>query len=179
MACRFYQGRFRFRRRGRHWGLSDIAEGLGISLKAARRGLHAAERAGLLSVSREPGCKVIASVLDLPEPVAGQARGPLRGPIPWSWWVPASRLPGKALQVATICWLLGGWTKSAEFELTWDDRAEFGLSRFSAYRGLDALAQAGLIEVVHQSGRPSIVIILNPAAAPERNGIPARTLDLV
>src|SRR3954471_17155165 len=42
MAYRFYAGRFRFRRRGSHWGLPDAARGLGISDDSARRGLHAA-----------------------------------------------------------------------------------------------------------------------------------------
>ena len=44
----------------------------------------AAERAGLVSVTREPGCKLSVSVLDLPEPEpeAGPSRRPLYGPIP-------------------------------------------------------------------------------------------------
>ena len=73
------------------------------------------------------GCKLAVSVLDLPEPEAGSKRRPLYGPIPWSWWLPASRLPGKTLQVASVCWLLAGWKRSAEFELALDDWAEFGL----------------------------------------------------
>ena len=44
---------------------------------------------------REPGCKLAVSVLDLPGPETGPRRRPLYGPIPWSWWLPASRLPGK------------------------------------------------------------------------------------
>ena len=76
------------------WGLDAIANGLRISDRSARRGLHAAELAGLLAVEREPGCKLAVSVLDLPEPEAGPERRPLYGPIPWSWWLPASRLPG-------------------------------------------------------------------------------------
>src|SRR5215470_4607932 len=58
MSYRFYRDRFRFERRGLRWGLPDVAKGLMISLRSARSGLHAAELAGLLSVGREPGCKL-------------------------------------------------------------------------------------------------------------------------
>jgi hypothetical protein len=142
--------------------MPEVAEGLGISGDSARRGLRAAELAGLLSVSRKPGCKLEVSVLDLPEPEAGPKRRPLYGPIPWSWWLPASRLPGKSLQIASVCWLLAGWERSAEFELAWDDWAEFGLSRFSASRGLDNLERHGLVAVTRRPGRSPIVSILNP-----------------
>ena len=39
-------------------------------------------------------------------------------------------------------------------------RAEFGLSRFSASRGLDELQRAGLVSVGRRSGRPNAVTIL-------------------
>ena len=158
MACRFLCCRFR---RENRWGLDAIAKGLRISVRSARRGLHAAELAGLLAVEREPGCKLAVSVLDLPEPEAGPKRRPLYGPIPWSWWLPASRLPGKSLQVASVCWLLAGWNRSAEFELALDDWAEFGLSRFSASRGLDELERAGLVSVGRTPGRSPVVTILD------------------
>jgi hypothetical protein len=162
MAYRFYGNRFRFKRRGSRWGLPDVAKGLTISLRSARYGLNAAEMAGLLSISREPGCKLAVSVLDLPEPSAGPGLRPLYGPIPWAWWLPASRLPGRSLQVAAVCWLLAGWERSAEFELATGDWTEFGLSRFSTYRGLDILEGAGLVSAVRQPGRSPVVMIRNP-----------------
>jgi hypothetical protein len=58
-----------------------------------------------------------------------------------------SRLPGSSLQGASVSWLLAGWTRSADFELALDGCSEFGLSRFSAYRGLDELALARLVSV--------------------------------
>jgi hypothetical protein len=160
MACRFLSCRFR---RENRWGLDAIAKGLRISVSATRRGLHSAELAGLPAVEREPGCKLAVSVLDLPE--AGPLRRPLYGPIPWSWWLPASRLPGKTLQVASVCWLSAGWNRSAEFELALDDWAEFGLSRFSASRGLDALGRAELVSVGRMPGRSPIVTILDATGA--------------
>jgi hypothetical protein len=178
MSCRFQAKRFGFSR-GRRWGMGDIAEGLRISDDSARRGLHAAERARLVSVVREPGCKPTITILEFVGAAAEPKRRPLYGPIPWSWWAPASRLPGKALQTATVCWLLAGWEKSAEIELIWDDWSEFGLSQSSAHRGLVALERAGLVKAVRQPGRSPIVTILDPAAAPERNGIPTRIIDLV
>jgi hypothetical protein len=78
-----------------------------------------------------------------------------------NWWLPASRLPGKSLQVGSVCWLLAGWNRSAEFEAALDDRAEFGLSRFSASRGSDTLERARLISAVRRSGLPPIVTILD------------------
>src|SRR3954454_9486818 len=61
MAFRFYRGRFRVRRRGSHWGMPDVAKGLGISNDSARRVLHAVELAGLLAVERKQGCKLTVS----------------------------------------------------------------------------------------------------------------------
>jgi hypothetical protein len=131
---------------------------------------------GLLSVSREPGCKLAVSIVDPPEPEAGPKYRPLYGPIPWAWWLPACRLPGKSLQVASVCWLLAGWERSAEFELALDDWVEFGLSRFSAARGLDKLSEAGLVTAARRSGLCPVVSILEPeptrptAHPPGQNG---------
>lgn len=165
MAYRFLCCRYRSRNR---WGLDAIANGLRIKSRSARRGLHSAELAGLLAVEREPGCKLAVSVLDLPEPEVRPERRPLYGPIPWSWWLPASRLPGRSLQVASICWLSAGWSRSAGFELALDDWAEFGLSRFSASRGLDELERAGLVSVGRTPGRSPNVTILDVGAGSDR-----------
>jgi hypothetical protein len=118
-------------------------------------------RAELRVVKREPGCKLVVSVLNLPDPEPGPKRRPLYGPIPWSWRLPASRLPGKSLEVGAVCWLLAGWNRSAEFELALDDRAEFGLSRFSASRGLDTLEWVGLVSAMRVPGRSPVVLILD------------------
>jgi hypothetical protein len=160
IAYRFHAGRFRFRY-GKRWDRSAIARGLQISDRSARRGLRTAELAGLLSASREPGCKLMVSVLDLPEPEAGSSGRPLYGPIPWSWWLPASRLPGKSLQVGAVCWLWAGWNRAADFELALNGRTEFGPSRFSTSRGLDTLERTGLISAVRRPGLSPIVAILD------------------
>jgi hypothetical protein len=122
----------------------------------------------LLAVEREPGCKLAVFILDLADAEAGPKRRPLYGPIPWSWWLPASRLPGRSLQVGAVCWLLAGWSRSAEFELALDGLAEFGLSRFSASRGLDMLERAELVSVGRMPGRSPVVTILDVGAEPEK-----------
>jgi hypothetical protein len=161
MSYRFYRGRFRFKRRGLRWGLPDVAKGLRISLRSARRGLHGAELAGLLAVEREPGCKLAVSILDLPGPESGPECRPLFGPIPWSWWLPASRLPAKSLHVGAACWLLAGWERSAGFELALEAWSDLGLSRFSASRGLDELESAKLISRGRSPGRSPVVTVLD------------------
>ena len=153
----------RFRRENR-WGLDKIARRLRISDRSTQRGLYAAELVGLPSASREPGCKLAVFVLDLPTSNATPDRQPLYGPIPWAWWLPASRLPERSLQVGAVCWLLAGWNRSAEFELALNDWSEFGLSRFSCSRGLNTLEQAGLVSTVRWLGWSPMVTILEARA---------------
>lgn len=156
MAVRFLRGRFP---RQRGWGLGEIAIGLGLSEQSARRGLNAAELVGLVAVEREPGCKLAVAILDAREPKTGPTRPPLYGPIPWRWWHAASRLPGKALQVAMACWLVAGWERSGEFQFGLSEWADLGLLRFSAGRGLRELEAAGLVEVAESAGRKPVVTI--------------------
>ena len=123
MAYRFLCCRFRPPNR---WGLDKMASGLQISPQSTRRSLQAAEIAGLLSVDREPGCKLAVSVRVIHGPESGTDRRPLFGSIPWSWWLPASRLPGRALHVGADCWLLAGWVRSAALELALESWRDLG-----------------------------------------------------
>jgi hypothetical protein len=68
-------------------------------------------------------------------------------------------------QSLTLGSLLAGWNRSAEFELALDDWSEFGLSRFSASRGLDELERAGLVSVGRMPGRSPVVTILEAKSA--------------
>ena len=90
----------------------------------------------------------------------GRAEAPavVRGD-PLGLVAPGSRLPGKSLQVGATCWLLAGWERSAGFELMLDGWADFGLSRFSASRGLDELDRAKLVSVGRMPGRSPVVTI--------------------
>src|SRR5512135_2666115 len=173
LVVRFLRDRFR-RGRDRRWTLDTIASGLRVSVKSVRRGLDQTERAGLLSVARKPGRKIIAAdvpILKLSEGETGSNHRPLYGPIPWAWLLPALRLPGPALQVAMACWLMAGWERSAEFELGLSEWGELGLSRFSAGRGLECLRRAGLVSIARRSGRSPIVMILDTSrSGPAQSG---------
>ena len=79
--------------------------------------------------------------------------------------VGGSRLPERSLQVASVCWLLAGWSRSADFELALDGWGEFGLSRFFASPGLDELERAGLVSAGRMLGRSPDATILDATAA--------------
>jgi hypothetical protein len=143
-ALRFLHDRFRGRRR---WGLQDLATGLQVDLRTARRALHAAELAELLVVEREPGCKLRVRIGEPTPRPAEIGRRPLYGPIPWAWWLPAIRLPQPAPRTAAACWLTAGWERSAEFEFSTGEWAELALSRAAARRGLLALVENNMVEI--------------------------------
>jgi hypothetical protein len=173
LVLRFLRSRFRLGR-DRRWSLDAIAKGLGVSDDSVRRGLREAELAGLISVARRPGCRVIAADVSMTRPSGGESDGsrpPLRGPVPWFWLSPALRLPGSALRVGIACWAQAGWEGSAETELALGEWTGLGLSRFSAGRGLDTLAEAGLVSVARRPGLPLVVTLRDPRPAPERGVI--------
>jgi hypothetical protein len=146
----------RFRRDVRA-GVPELADWLGLGCTSIRTGLRLAEAAELVSVTRAPGRKLVLSLREL-----GQTRStpqPLRGPIPWSWWQAATRLPGSTLRVGAVCWTIAGWCRSAEFTLALDRWAELGLSRFAVFRGLNQLDDAGLVSVDRRPGRSPVVTL--------------------
>jgi hypothetical protein len=161
LVVRFLRGRYRLGR-DRRWTLDAIAAGLRVSDDSVRRGLRAAEGAGLLAVARRPGCRVIMADVAILDPGGGTDREgppPLRGPVPWSWLLPALRLPASAVRVGVACWLQAGWERSATLELASGAWSELGLSRFAAGRGLGSLERAGLVSVTHRPGRPPVVTL--------------------
>ena len=84
----------------------------------------------------------------------------LRGPIPWPWLEVAGRLPGKALHVAIVLWLLAGIKHGRPVKWEPATAATLGVRRHAAYRGLAALERAGLVEVDRHRGRCPVVTIL-------------------
>ena len=72
---------------------------------------------------------------------------------------------GRSSRCASVCRLLAGWNRTAEFELAWDDWAEFGLTWFSASPGLDELKRAELASVGRMVGRFPFVAIQDANAA--------------
>jgi hypothetical protein len=106
----------------------------------------------------------------LPKPGKGEAY--LTGPIPMSWIQEATQLSGRTWQVATALWFVGirSRTKSATVTLTEKTRRRFHLNAQAVRRGLQQLADAGLVVVERQSGRYSIVTIL-PATVPQEREV--------
>jgi DNA-binding transcriptional ArsR family regulator len=82
----------------------------------------------------------------------------LRGPISWPWLLVAMDQPGKALHVAMCLWFASG-LKRGDTSITFSTHGT-GLDRHSAYRGLKALEDAGLVSVVRHQGRKARVKLL-------------------
>jgi hypothetical protein len=91
----------------------------------------------------------------------------LKGPIPWSWLVCASRLPGKALHVALLLWREAGCRKSRTVRFRLARAAELGVLPDAARRGLRALGEAGLLSIRRQPGKSLEVTLMDaPASGP-------------
>lgn len=84
----------------------------------------------------------------------------LRGPIPWPWLEAAGRLPGKAMHVAIVLWLLAGINRGRPVKWEPATAATLGVGRHAAYRGLAALERAGLVGVDRRIGRCPVVTIV-------------------
>jgi hypothetical protein len=85
----------------------------------------------------------------------------IKGPIPWPWMERAFPLRGKALQVALQLWFEAGCRKSRTVRLCLSGKLPKGLNRQSARRGLRALANAGLVRIVHRPGQGLEVTLLD------------------
>jgi hypothetical protein len=98
----------------------------------------------------------------------------LKGPIPLNWLSVAAKQSGKALHVATAIWFWAGLRRSREVALSMSWlRTNFGVNRYSGYRGLVALERIGLVSVVRHPGRKPLVTLLEaPAAPPTRDEVP-------
>jgi hypothetical protein len=108
---------------------------------------------------RLPSC-IAAPVTRLKSQRFGPGQKFLRGPIPWDWLSAAARLRGKALHVALAIWHLAGLKKTMTVELSRVPLESLGVTRQSAYRGVKALENAGLINAGRRSGRKTRVTIL-------------------
>ena len=84
----------------------------------------------------------------------------LKGPIPWDWLSMAASLPGKALHVAIALWFHAGIKQERTVTLSGTVLKNMGVKRNSAYRGVAALEEFGLISTIRQCGRSPIVTIL-------------------
>jgi hypothetical protein len=139
--------------------LGDLDPFLGVDRQSARRGLRALESIALVAVESRAGCKLLVRACE----VEGDPdRRQLRGPIPWSWWLRACRLPGRALHVASAIWATVGWSggRSAACDFQLAGWADLALSRKAVRLGLRALESDGLILVELRAGRSPIVSLV-------------------
>jgi hypothetical protein len=162
VTLRFLQALFP-RGRDTRPSLVNMAKILRVSDRSVRRGLAEAERARLVEVFREPGCKVVAADIAVMDPIdsgPGELQ-PLRGPIPWRWLGPVVRLPGRSLSVALACWYTAESGKSARFEFPMSGWSDWGMSRSAVDRGLRSLESTRLVAVDRGRGRKPVVTILD------------------
>lgn len=88
----------------------------------------------------------------------------LRGPIPWAWLDRAGRLPGKALAVALWLWMQAGCKKNRTVRFQLAGVTAMGMHADTARRGLRALANAGLVSILHRPGCGLEVTLLEAPA---------------
>ncbi|MFM8272665.1 MAG: hypothetical protein ACKODX_10070 [Gemmata sp.] len=96
----------------------------------------------------------------------------LKGPVPLVWLTAAAQLSGKSpLAVGLALWFEAGRRRSPTVTLTSAILARFGVvDRKSKYRGIVALEQAGLINVIRVPRRNPVVTILNARNSPHDGG---------
>jgi hypothetical protein len=85
----------------------------------------------------------------------------LRGPIPWNWIILASKLPGKALAVGLLLWFWANSTKKRTVRFQPSQVLAMGMHPKTARRGLQALADSGLVSLRHSPGCCITVMILD------------------
>jgi hypothetical protein len=85
----------------------------------------------------------------------------LKGPIPWIWLLLASRLPGKALQIALLLWKEAGCKNKRTVRFRLKSAAQMGMSIPTARRGLHALAAARLVSIQRLPGQSPKVTLLD------------------
>lgn len=86
--------------------------------------------------------------------------GFVKGPIPLPWIASAAKCKGRALHTALLLCYLSGVQGRDTIKVGNQKASNFGLSRSSKLRGLQALEAAGLIKCDRKSGRNPVVTIL-------------------
>jgi hypothetical protein len=85
----------------------------------------------------------------------------LKGPVPMGWLSRAGRLPGRALHVGVVLWMLSGIKRSGTVVLGSAHLREMGVDRHAVYRALRHLEAGALISVSRNLGRAPCVTLLD------------------
>ena len=84
----------------------------------------------------------------------------LKGPVPMSWLSSAGRLPGRALHVGVVLWILAGIKRTGTVALGARHLRSLGVDRHATYRALRRLEKAGLVVVQRRAGCAPKVTLL-------------------
>ena len=96
----------------------------------------------------------------------------VRGPIPVAWIARAAVLPRGALAVGLAVWFIVGLGRESNAVCP-SLLERFGVTRRTAYRGLRALEQGGLVKVERHRGRcPRVTIVAVKRLEPSRTKTP-------
>ena len=76
----------------------------------------------------------------------------LKGPVPMSWLSSAGHLPGRALHVGVVLWMLAGMRRTGSVVLAPSRLREMGVSRHAAHRALRRLEAAVLVSIERVRG---------------------------
>ena len=125
------------------------------------------------SRQRPPRTPSSTPVTRAPRRLTRQSGMFLKGPIPWPWLSRAGQLPGKALHVAVVVHLLAGMRRGGPVSLSGARLRELGVGRHAAYRALQHLEKAGLVDVQRHRDRQPVVTVLPTEADQGRRDGPA------
>lgn len=93
----------------------------------------------------------------------------IKGPIPLGWITTAARLPGKSLAVGLALWWRRNLTGDNTVKLTSAHSLRFGVQTRSGRKAaLDALEQAGLVEVERRPPKAPSVTLIDADPPPPR-----------
>ena len=83
--------------------------------------------------------------------------------IPWNWLEICAAFPGnKVFAVAALICLQKDLRRSQRITLPKEALSRCGISRSVLSKALDALQEAGLIEVFHKPGQKSEIVVVDP-----------------
>jgi hypothetical protein len=85
----------------------------------------------------------------------------IKGPLPLSWIVEASKLSQASIRVGLLLWYRYGITNDPRVRLSSKRLAEFDLPRRTCTRGLERLELAGLVVVDRQHSRAPVARLVS------------------
>ncbi len=104
---------------------------------------------------RDTGTDIFPSV-----PRARKGQHFIKGPIPLTWLMAASHLPGRAVNMGLLIWYRVGLEGKNRVQITRKISHLMGMKKDTAARALYALERAGLIKIARPRGSAPVVTLL-------------------